>query len=77
MLYRSKIKTKTLSLKKTVTIIIKDTKSAGIYCLPRLHKIVMSVATANIMAPHVVPKQNQNKNIVIKEDCDHNHQRYK
>jgi hypothetical protein len=41
--------------------------SAGPYCLPRLNDIIVSAATAIIMAPHAAPKLNQNKNIFIKD----------
>jgi hypothetical protein len=41
----------------------KDMLSAGPYYLSRLQEIGVSMATANIMAPHAVPKQKQNKNI--------------
>ena len=35
----------------------KDRVSTGPYHLPRQQEIVVTVTTANIMAPHVVPKQ--------------------
>jgi hypothetical protein len=35
----------------------------GLYCLLRLQEIVVQMGTANIMAPHSVPKKNQDKNI--------------
>jgi len=38
----------------------KDGLSTVLYSLPRLQEIVVLVASANIMAPHDVPKQNQN-----------------
>jgi hypothetical protein len=37
--------------------------STGPYLLPRLQEIAVTEATTKIMAPHTVPKQNQNKNI--------------
>ncbi len=35
------------------------TYGPGLYCLPRLQEMVVPVATANIMSPHDVPKQEQ------------------
>jgi hypothetical protein len=43
----------------------KDRLSTGLYCQPKLQEIVVPVATANIMAPHAVPNQNQNQNISV------------
>jgi hypothetical protein len=42
---------------------MKDRPEIVLYYLPRLQVIVVPVATANIMAIHAAPKQNQNKNI--------------
>jgi hypothetical protein len=40
----------------------KDILSTGSYHLPRLQEIVVPVVTANIMAPHAVPKQKLKQN---------------
>jgi len=39
--------------------------SIGLYCLPRMQEIVVTVATANIMGPHAVLKQSKNRNILM------------
>ncbi len=35
------------------------------YHLPRLQEIVVTMSTANMMVPHAVPEQNQNKNVLM------------
>ena len=43
----------------------KDRLSTHAYPLPGLQEIAVPVATANTMAPHAVPKQKLNKNILM------------
>jgi hypothetical protein len=39
--------------------------STDLCCLLRLQEIVVTVATANIIGPHVVPKHSKNINILM------------
>jgi hypothetical protein len=46
---------------------IKDRLKSGLNHLTILQEIIVSVATANIIEPHVVTKQKQNKNVPMSQ----------
>jgi len=46
---------------------IKDRLNTGLNQLPILQGIIVSVTTANIIEPHVVRKQKQNKNVPMSQ----------
>jgi hypothetical protein len=43
---------------------------------PRLQEIGVTMSTANMMAPHAVPEQNQNKNVPITKPSTWSEQRH-